>query len=184
MIREPNTSGAATPAYGGAVVEGIFSAYNDDSAWAMEEDLAEDVLSAYAGTILSPDNSIASSIRNEESKALPRYLDEAPGPLLPAPWRRPVADDDDNISQTSSMIRLEEEDRQLREEWDEGVRQLQTAFQIVLIPLVGKWFGRRWSYWCKYRRGLITCQCSQDGSKTLLSYISSLICYTLCSPPY
>ncbi|WFD21705.1 aminodeoxychorismate synthase [Malassezia equina] len=32
-------------------------------------------------------------------------------------------------NQTSSMIRLEEEDRQLREEWDEGVRQLQTAFQ-------------------------------------------------------
>lgn len=81
---------------------------------------------------------------------MPQYLDESPSTLIPAPWRRPVTVDDDNISETSSMIRLEEEDRQAREEWDEGVRQLQTAFQIVIIPLVGKWFGRRWSYWCTY----------------------------------
>lgn len=116
----------------------------------MEKDLVEDVLSAYAGNILSPDDSITSSLRKEGPTNVPQYLDESPSTLIPAPWRRPVTVDDDNISETSSMIRLEEEDRQAREEWDEGVRQLQTAFQIVIIPLVGKWFGRRWSYWCTY----------------------------------
>lgn len=144
----------------------------------MEEDLVEDVLSAYAGNILSPDDSITSSLRKEELNAAPQYLDEGPRTLIPAPWRRPVTVDD-NISETSSMIRLEEEDRQAREEWDEGVRQLQTAFQIVIIPLVGKWFGRRWSYWCKYVDGPLTLQYSQDISKTLCNSLKYKI-YTPC----
>lgn len=115
----------------------------------MEEDLVEDVLSAYAGSILSPDDSTSYSLKDEKSNASPHYLDEGPSTHLPAPWRRPVMVDDENVSETSSMIQLEEEDRRAREEWDEGVRQLQTAFQIVIVPLIGKWFGRRWSYWCK-----------------------------------
>ncbi|KAF9270134.1 hypothetical protein L218DRAFT_992791 [Marasmius fiardii PR-910] len=40
---------------------------------------------------------------------------------------------------------------QAQEEWEESLRQLQQLFSFVLLPLVGKWLGRRWSYWAYAR---------------------------------
>ena len=41
----------------------------------------------------------------------------------------------------------DEEDRLLEQEWQESLEQLQQLFSIVLLPWLGKWLGRRWSYW-------------------------------------
>ena len=40
----------------------------------------------------------------------------------------------------------DEEDRLLEQEWQESLQQLQQLFSIVLLPWMGKWLGRRWSY--------------------------------------
>lgn len=54
-------------------------------------------------------------------------------------------DVDDDVSFTTWDS--EEEARLAQEEWDESIRQLQLAVQVMLLPFVGKWLGRRWSYW-------------------------------------
>ncbi|KAJ8083904.1 hypothetical protein PM082_002671 [Marasmius tenuissimus] len=40
---------------------------------------------------------------------------------------------------------------QAQEEWEESLRQLQHLFSVVFLPLVGKWLGRKWSYWAYAR---------------------------------
>lgn len=42
------------------------------------------------------------------------------------------------------------EAREAQLEWDEGIKQLQLAIQVLLFPFVGKWLGRKWSYWGEY----------------------------------
>jgi len=37
--------------------------------------------------------------------------------------------------------------RQDQKEWEEGLEQLQILVSVVLIPVLGKWMGRRWSGW-------------------------------------
>ncbi|KAK0563345.1 hypothetical protein OC861_004852 [Tilletia horrida] len=48
----------------------------------------------------------------------------------------------------------DEEARLAQQEWDEGVQQLQTALQLVFMPYLGKYFGRRYAYtlWNRYLR--------------------------------
>ncbi|KAJ3721518.1 hypothetical protein FB446DRAFT_162373 [Lentinula raphanica] len=41
----------------------------------------------------------------------------------------------------------EEEYYLAQKEWEESLHQLQQIFSIVLLPFLGKWLGRRWSYW-------------------------------------
>lgn len=57
--------------------------------------------------------------------------------------------DDETESEDSWNTEDEEaeEARLAQEEWDEGIKQLQTAVQVMLLPFVGKWLGRKWSYW-------------------------------------
>ncbi|KAI0756709.1 hypothetical protein C8Q80DRAFT_1264732 [Daedaleopsis nitida] len=45
----------------------------------------------------------------------------------------------------------DEEERLLELEWQESLEQLKQLFSIVLLPWVGKWLGRRWSYWAYAR---------------------------------
>ncbi|KAL4400230.1 mitochondrial outer membrane translocase complex protein [Malassezia pachydermatis] len=108
--------------------------------------LAEDMLTAYAGNVLGPEKNVSYYERMQQ-KELPKYLDEDNTPFWSAPWRTLQDTNASGVSVTSSARQREEEERAAMEEWEEGVRQLQLAFQLVLIPLVGKWFGRRWSYW-------------------------------------
>ncbi|KAG8948576.1 hypothetical protein FRC04_009478 [Tulasnella sp. 424] len=37
--------------------------------------------------------------------------------------------------------------KQQQKEWEEGIEQLQVLVSAVLIPVIGKWLGRRWSGW-------------------------------------
>ena len=41
----------------------------------------------------------------------------------------------------------DDDDRLAELEWRESLDQLQQLFAIVLFPYLGKWLGRRWSYW-------------------------------------
>ncbi|GBE77872.1 Uncharacterized protein SCP_0107540 [Sparassis crispa] len=41
----------------------------------------------------------------------------------------------------------DEEERMAEEEWNESLGQLQQLFALVLLPLLGKWLGRRWLHW-------------------------------------
>ena len=106
-----------------------------------EEDLQKYLFSKYAGHALSRDSTTAP--KNDDAPPgdwLPKYLDEK----AEKEWAITSTSDE---SATSSQRELDEEYRRACEEWEEGVRQLQVAFQVVLIPLIGKWVGRRWSYW-------------------------------------
>ncbi|WFD44703.1 hypothetical protein MPSI1_003373 [Malassezia psittaci] len=86
----------------------------------------------------------AGPVRN----SLPDYLDD-PSEDQPSitPWQHVMQANASTESVTSSEEFEREQDRLARQEWDEGVKQLQMAFQLVLIPFFGRWLGRRWSYW-------------------------------------
>lgn len=86
---------------------------------------------------------------NKRGSALPSYLDEdAVSTSIPTPWQHVMQANASTDTVTSSEAFEKEQDRLVQQEWEEGVRQLQMAFQLVLIPFFGKWLGRRWSYWC------------------------------------
>ena len=40
----------------------------------------------------------------------------------------------------------------LQKEWDEQVEQMKLMFQIIIFPFVGKFFGRKFAYYCKFAR--------------------------------
>lgn len=60
------------------------------------------------------------------------------------------SDDDDDSSSTSSydseLLELQAAER----EWEENVRQLQLAVSVLILPTIGKWLGRRWSYFRRF----------------------------------
>ncbi|KAF7320084.1 hypothetical protein MKEN_00792800 [Mycena kentingensis (nom. inval.)] len=59
----------------------------------------------------------------------------------------------DSLDDVDSNASYEDDDdlRIAQQEWEESLRQLQQLFSIVLMPLVGKWLGRRWSQWAYAR---------------------------------
>lgn len=64
-------------------------------------------------------------------------------------------DDDDDSTATDDS----EAERLAKLEWDESVRQLQLLLDVVLLPFLGKWAGRKWAYWstsCPRRRRAVS----------------------------
>ncbi|KAI0687759.1 hypothetical protein BC835DRAFT_1286101 [Cytidiella melzeri] len=55
-----------------------------------------------------------------------------------------VASLDSSIASDDSW---DEEEQLLQQEWEESMEDLQRLVTFVLMPLFGKWLGRRWSYW-------------------------------------
>ena len=41
----------------------------------------------------------------------------------------------------------DEEHRLAQQEWEESLEQLAQVVSVVLLPFLGRWLGRRWSYW-------------------------------------
>jgi hypothetical protein len=56
----------------------------------------------------------------------------------------------DDLSSHSSYDE-EQEYRLAQKEWEESLIQLQQLFAVVLLPFLGKWLGRKWSYWAYAR---------------------------------
>ena len=50
-------------------------------------------------------------------------------------------------SEASYDSDVEEQNRLAEQEWEESMEQLRQLVSIVLLPFLGKWLGRRWSYW-------------------------------------
>lgn len=57
----------------------------------------------------------------------------------------------DDLSSESSYD-SDEEYYLAQKEWEESLHQLEQIVSIVLLPVLGKWLGRRWSYWGSGRR--------------------------------
>lgn len=57
-------------------------------------------------------------------------------------------DSEDQYSEDESEYDRLRKDR-AQEEWDESMRQLEGLFNFLVIPIVGKFFGRRFSYYGK-----------------------------------
>ncbi|KIM32851.1 hypothetical protein M408DRAFT_187739 [Serendipita vermifera MAFF 305830] len=67
----------------------------------------------------------------------------------------PYVEDDDTSSFSLSSVdemdhhaRVRERRRreQLQQEWEEGLAQLQLIFVVVLMPWLGKYWGRKWAH--------------------------------------
>lgn len=56
----------------------------------------------------------------------------------------------DDLSSVSSYDE-DEEYKLAQKEWEESLIQLQQLFAIVLLPFLGRWLGRKWSYWAYAR---------------------------------
>lgn len=41
----------------------------------------------------------------------------------------------------------DEEYRLAQQEWEESLEQLAQIVSVALLPFLGRWLGRRWSYW-------------------------------------
>ena len=52
----------------------------------------------------------------------------------------------DDLSDTSS-VRSDDSYLQALIEWEENLDQLRDIFGMVLLPLLGRYLGRKWSFW-------------------------------------
>ncbi|KAL1754699.1 hypothetical protein FB107DRAFT_291494 [Schizophyllum commune] len=59
----------------------------------------------------------------------------------------------DDLSDTSS-VRSDDSYLQALIEWEENLDQLRDIFGMVLLPLLGRYLGRKWSFWAfdRYKR--------------------------------
>ncbi|RPA87592.1 hypothetical protein BJ508DRAFT_410355 [Ascobolus immersus RN42] len=55
--------------------------------------------------------------------------------------------DGHSTTSNSSYDDSSDDEADAEEEWQESLRQLELFANIVLMPLVGKWVGRRCAYW-------------------------------------
>ncbi|KAF9022956.1 hypothetical protein BDZ89DRAFT_1162994 [Hymenopellis radicata] len=51
----------------------------------------------------------------------------------------------DDLSDASSYD--SDEYHLAQQEWEESLQQLQQLVSFVLLPVLGKYLGRKWSYW-------------------------------------
>lgn len=56
----------------------------------------------------------------------------------------------DDVSSNASSYDSDEEYQLAQQEWEESLDQLRQLVAIVLMPMVGKWLGRRWSHVCQF----------------------------------
>ena len=56
-------------------------------------------------------------------------------------------DDVDSLPSISSGVLSSEGESDAQREWEASLEQLQLLLTMVLIPFVGKYFGRKFAYW-------------------------------------
>lgn len=65
------------------------------------------------------------------------------------------ADEIDSLPDSATSDDIDEtEDRETdaEKEWKESLQQLELLLTMVVVPYVGKYFGRKCAYWGTYRR--------------------------------
>jgi hypothetical protein len=56
-------------------------------------------------------------------------------------------DDVDSLPSDSSSDIFSEADSEAQEEWERSLEQIQLLLTMILVPWVGKLFGRKFAYW-------------------------------------
>jgi hypothetical protein len=73
-------------------------------------------------------------------------------------------------STTSVSPSEEEEDSDAEREWRESLQQLELILTMVLVPYLGKYFGRKCAYWGMLSweaiQGNERLTCTQDGASS------------------
>ncbi|KAI9900345.1 hypothetical protein N3K66_004607 [Trichothecium roseum] len=67
-------------------------------------------------------------------------------------WDDPVSpidekDDVDSLPSDSTSDLYSEADSEAEAEWERSLEQLQLVLTMVLVPWMGKYFGRKFAYW-------------------------------------
>lgn len=67
----------------------------------------------------------------------------------------------DSVSVASDTSFGTDDEELLEQEWKESIGQLQQLFGVVLLPIFGRWLGRKWSFWgqCHYRKHITLGSC-------------------------
>lgn len=53
----------------------------------------------------------------------------------------------DSVSVASDSSFGTDDEELLEQEWKESIGQLQQLLSVVLLPIFGRWLGRKWSFW-------------------------------------
>lgn len=61
-------------------------------------------------------------------------------------------DDVDSLPSESTSDLYSEADSEAQAEWDRSLEQLQLLLTMILVPWMGKLFGRKFAYWSELRR--------------------------------
>lgn len=56
-------------------------------------------------------------------------------------------DEVDSLPSISTSEIYSDADSEAQEEWERSLEQLQLLLTMIIIPFVGKYFGRRFAYW-------------------------------------
>ena len=65
-------------------------------------------------------------------------------------------DDVDSLPSDSTSELYSEADSDAEAEWERSLEQLQLILTMVLVPWMGKYFGRKFAYWSKCRLSIET----------------------------
>lgn len=72
------------------------------------------------------------------------------GPLPGRQGLDPDLDDDlDSLPSVSTSDLYSEADSDAQEEWERSLEQLQLLLTMLVVPWMGKYFGRKFAYWSK-----------------------------------
>lgn len=68
-------------------------------------------------------------------------------------WKEKSDDDDlDSLPSMSTSDIYSDADSEAQEEWERSLEQLQLLLTMMVIPFVGKYFGRKFAYWSTFPR--------------------------------
>jgi hypothetical protein len=70
--------------------------------------------------------------------------------LIPELLHIPYMPRSDSSPDSSSEFSDDEDYRLAQKEWNDSMEELQQLALVLLLPWVGKYLGRRWSYWRMY----------------------------------
>lgn len=83
---------------------------------------------------MAESESMVDRIRSRPEAPIPRDLDGE---------SEPVEDVDEDVDEDDE----DEDERIYQETREEFIRELQTIIMVVALPWIGKYYGRRFSYW-------------------------------------
>ena len=105
---------------------------------------------------------------SEESAS---FMSSDPSVSQPSLLDRPTGDEDNEIdslpsSQTDSddvtVSESEYEESDADKEWKESLQQLELLLSMVIVPYMGKYFGRKFAYWGECRIPLMASAAAND----------------------